>query len=152
MKIKKDNPEDINIYEHLEILALHSVSTKKDPSYTYRKICRWFSREFNTPLPQVIKLPVEFILQNYYEAQFESLRQDELFSLMRYHADPEYIEEVETSDDEFLRQIQEEEEAKALKLDKKEKKKTLEKQSYSENEALEKKAMTFEELDEDNER
>ncbi len=149
---KKDNSEEINVYEHLEILALHSVSTDKDPSYTYRKICRWFSREFNTSLPLVVKLPVEFVLQNYYESQFESLPPSELSNLMRYHADPEYTEEIETSDDEFLRQIEKEVEeankAKEVKL----KKEQLAKQSYDESKDLDNKVMKFEDLDENNER
>ncbi len=150
MTNKKDSPEEINVYEQLEILALHSVSTDKDPSYTYRKICRWFSREFNTPLPQVVNLPVEFLLQNYYETQFESLKEEDLFNMMRHHADPEHVEELEQSDDDFFEQIQREEEAKALKLKEKEEIKPSEKQSYSEDDSPEK-TMTFKELDEKNE-
>ena len=147
---KQNNLEESNVYEQLEILALHSVSTKKDPSYTYRKICRWFSKEFNTSLPQVIKLPVEFVLQNYYESQFESLPEKNLFNMMRHHADPDYVEDLEADDDEFIRQIEEEErlkeEAKEVKL----KKELVKKQSNIEDNPPEN-IMKFEDLDENNE-
>ena len=150
----KDSSKHIDVYEHLEVLALHSVSTGKDPSYVYRKICRWFSREFHTPLPQVIKLPVEFVLQNYYEYQFESLQEEELFKIMRYHADPDYVETQKSDDDEFFRQVQEEVEkvnkAKTVKLQENETKDGLEKQSYSEEENPER-TVTFKDLDEKNE-
>ena len=152
---KKDNSEDINIYEYLEILALHSVSTDKDSSYVYRKICRWFSRSFHTPLPQVIDLPVEFVLQNYYEFQFENFKEEELIGIMRYHVDPDYVESVESDDDAFFQQIKEEaikaREAKEAKLKGKDKTVVSEKQSYDE-EDLDSHSMLFEDLDENNER
>ena len=152
---KKDNSEDINIYEYLEILALHSVSTDKDSSYVYRKICRWFSRSFHTPLPQVIDLPVEFVLQNYYEFQFENFKEEELIGIMRYHVDPDYVESVESDDDAFFQQIKEEaikaREAKEAKLKGKDKTEVSEKQSYDE-EDLDSHSMLFEDLDENNER
>lgn len=154
MKAKKDNLEEFNVYEHLEILALHSVSISRDPSYTYRKICRWFSREFNTSLPQVVNLPVEFVLQHYYEHQFEGLKEEDLFNMMRHHADPDYVESEESNDDEFFRQITEEaeaaEKAKEAKLKEKDKKKTPEQQSYNEDNPPEN-TMKFKDLDENNE-
>ena len=127
MKIKDNEKSIVNVYEHLEIIALRSVSTEKDAAYTYRKICRWFSREFSTSLPVVIKLPVEFILQHYYEDRFESLSEEELTNMMRHHADPDFVQETEQSDDDFLKQIEKEArkalEAKELELKKKESKK-----------------------------
>ena len=137
MKIKDNEKPIVNVYEHLEIIALRSVSTEKDAAYTYRKICRWFSREFNTSLPIVIKLPVEFILQHYYEDRFESLSEEELTNMMRHHADPDFVKDTEQSDDEFLIQIQEEAQkalaAKELEL----KKKAAEQQSNKDKESKE---------------
>ena len=43
----------------------------------YRKICRWFSRTFATPLMQVYDLPSDFVMQHYLEEQYEALTHDE---------------------------------------------------------------------------
>lgn len=43
----------------------------------YRKICRWFSRTFVTPLVEVYDLPSDFVLQHYLEDQYEALTHEE---------------------------------------------------------------------------
>lgn len=41
--------------------------------YNYRRICRWYSQRFNTPLYIVEGLPDEKVLQTFFECQFEDM-------------------------------------------------------------------------------
>ena len=56
----------------LRILAIQSV---EDPTYeqVYAKICRWYSREFHTPLPEVEKMAEEMVFKVYFEDKYQSL-------------------------------------------------------------------------------
>ena len=55
----------------LEILALKSVALK-DPEYFTRKVCRYYSEKFHTPLTEVYALPWAFIFTNYIEHIIET--------------------------------------------------------------------------------
>lgn len=41
--------------------------------YHYRRICRWYSKTFFTPLHQVMELEEEDVLQAFFESQFEDM-------------------------------------------------------------------------------
>lgn len=105
-----------------------------DPEYELRAIYRWYSRTFHTPLHQVAELPLDEVLQNYYEARFEELEAiepdekdpDQRSFLVRERDklaenDEERAErlraeaEDEELGDKFLRQVEREEDAKAKK-------------------------------------
>jgi len=58
------------------LAALRAV-IDPDTYADYRKICRWFSRTFNTPLLEVYDLSSDFVLQHYLEDQYEALEHDE---------------------------------------------------------------------------
>ena len=55
----------------LEILALKSVALK-DPEYFTRKVCRYYSEKFHTPLVEVYALPWAFVFTNYIEHIIET--------------------------------------------------------------------------------
>lgn len=61
--------------EELLVIKNTAIANVKNPTFEswYRSICRWFSREFNTPLKTVLDYSYEFVLQNYYEEQFHKL-------------------------------------------------------------------------------
>ena len=44
-----------------------------DPEYFYRHVFRWYSKEFHTPLNDVYDLPLDFVLQHYWEARYEAM-------------------------------------------------------------------------------
>ena len=46
--------------DQLELLALKSIALK-DPEYFNRKVCRYYSEKFHTPLAEVYKLPWAFV-------------------------------------------------------------------------------------------
>jgi len=58
----------------IEQIAFASV-INPDYDAEYRKICRWFSKEFHTPLPEVEEnLETSYILLHYFEHHFAKLR------------------------------------------------------------------------------
>lgn len=67
---------DISLSKALRILALKSV-LDPDVDYYYRKIFRWYSKEFHTPLHIVDDLPLEDVLQAYYESRYEDVNNDD---------------------------------------------------------------------------
>lgn len=63
----------MNVFQAIRVLSLRHVIKENDLDYTMRRIYRWYSKTFHTPLHVVEDLPVEFILQNYWEAQYEDM-------------------------------------------------------------------------------
>jgi uncharacterized membrane protein len=59
------------LIDQLEVLALKSVALK-DPEYFYRKVCRYYSEKFHTPLLEVQQLPWPFVFTNYLEHVIET--------------------------------------------------------------------------------
>lgn len=88
--------------------------------YHYRRLCRWYSMKFNTPLPQVMELPEEEVLQTFFETQFEDMSKAarRKLALEMTETDEEAKErqkkEAESSDDAFLKR-QEKQAAKEAK-------------------------------------
>lgn len=58
------------------ISALHSVE-HPDRDYLIRKILRWYSKTFHTPLADVEELPLDDIMQAYYENRVEEMSPEE---------------------------------------------------------------------------
>lgn len=63
--------------QSLQILALDAV-VRPDWEAAYRRICRWYSKNFCTPLHLVFTLPPDAVIQNYYEGLYEELEDEEL--------------------------------------------------------------------------
>lgn len=119
---------------YIQILALGAIEEPDGEAY-YRRICRWYSREFSTPLDTVINdISEKDVLLHYYEDMYYGLYHDESEEgQMRYfqlrsailRTDKNIVEEelTEEEDDqwaqEMVEQIRQEEEAlKAKKAQK----------------------------------
>lgn len=116
----------------IEQIALASVI---NPEYDaqYRRICRWFSKEFSTPLPEVEEnLETSYVLLHYFEHNFARLkesRDDSPAALSMWTdtynriIDPENYEASSAAEDreddewaeEMKREIEAEEEARKAK-------------------------------------
>lgn len=105
--------------------ARAALSVKKpDWEYSLRRIFRWYSTTFHTPLHQVEDLPIDHVLTNYYEAVFEALEPDkfeeEIQSLISppvdTDAEKENEDEANVDLEDFIREA--EEEARAARLQK----------------------------------
>jgi HEPN domain-containing protein len=67
----------LDYYKALRVLALAEV-IKDNPSaqYSLRRVFRWYSKEFHTPLHIVEELPTHDVLTHYYESHYEGLEDD----------------------------------------------------------------------------
>jgi hypothetical protein len=72
---------DIDLLKGLQITAVNAVEINGYEVW-YRYLCRWYSREFHTPLHDVLEMPEEYILSTYFE--------DKTYSL--YHSGTEDVE------------------------------------------------------------
>lgn len=127
----------------IRILAFCEVDNETFEAW-YRHICRWYSREFHTPLDKVLEMSEEYILQTYYEDIFYKLKssttgdnqeaqtqyneiKSSLIKESRPTDDSKTLSEIaEEEDDEWyqeeLARIQQETDAKSNKKDSKFKK------------------------------
>lgn len=71
----------MNLYDAIRTQALHAV-LRPDGDYLLRHIFRWYSMTFNTPLMDVYDLPIDFVLQHYYEMSFENLPEEERLAII----------------------------------------------------------------------
>lgn len=67
----------MSIWEDSRLLALKDVLTGT-AEYQHRRILRWYSRTFTTALHDVEQLPLEYVLQHYFESFWEKAEPDEL--------------------------------------------------------------------------
>jgi hypothetical protein len=89
-------------YKLAQIQALFDVANKTD-LYFFRKVCRWYSNQFHTPLHITETLPYPELLQHYYEYHFEQLPPNDLLNAII-----DYIPELaQAKEDEFLKWEQE---------------------------------------------
>ncbi len=102
----------------LEILALKSRE-KPDFESELRKIQRWFSKSFSTPLKEVENLDIHYLLQHKYEDFINSLADDDYIKYKNRLLWPERIEQIAAEDDDWIAKELENEQNK-LKEDKKE--------------------------------
>lgn len=89
----------MDIFRAIQILAAKSVRDN-DGEFKLRQIFRWYSKNFHTPLHLVEELPIEDVLQHYFEYVFSEMEPEEL---------QETISElIETQEDRLQRLINEE--------------------------------------------
>jgi hypothetical protein len=102
-------------YKEIESIALANVADP-DSDYIYRKICRWYSKTFYTPLHTVLnELTFSHVLQAYFEEGFEKMEDEDLKDEMLRTIDPDYDENEEEDIGEFINMIEDEEENKRMK-------------------------------------
>jgi hypothetical protein len=113
---------DLDLFKAIRLCAFGAVKNK-DSEYLLRYICRWYSREFSTPLAEVYDIPLEELLQHFFECRYEDMGDEELeaeAALLR-ETQAERLErearerEAAMADDEFFRQVKEEARQQALK-------------------------------------
>lgn len=98
--------------DKLELLAIKSVALR-DPEYFYRRVCRYYSQNFNTPLTEVHNLPWPFVFSNYLEHIVETNNDQE--SIYNLAIDICYPEKRVTEEEDLQRRIKEIEEEEAAK-------------------------------------
>ena len=105
--------------DQLEILALKAVALR-DPEYFQRKVCRYYSEKFHTPLMEVYELPWPFVFTNYLEHVIEvNNGTKEIYDLAVQVCYPEMVEEEEAAIQRRIKEIEEEEQRKREKHKKK---------------------------------
>lgn len=67
----------MSIWEDSRLLALKDVLVGT-AEYQHRRILRWYSRTFSTALHDVEQLPLEYVLQHYYESFWEKAEAEEI--------------------------------------------------------------------------
>jgi hypothetical protein len=58
-----------NVLKALRVIALNEADEKLFPAW-YKSLCRWYSREFHTPLAQVEDMAEETVIRTWYEDIF----------------------------------------------------------------------------------
>ena len=98
--------------EKLELLAIKSVALK-DPEYFYRRVCRYYSEKFHTPLRDVHDLPWAFVFTNYLEHLIEENNtQEGIYNLAIEVCYPERKMDEENEIQEWIKNIEKNEEEK----------------------------------------
>lgn len=102
----------------LEILALKSRE-KPDFESEMRKIQRWFSKSFSTPLKDVEQMDIHYLISHKYEDFINSLSEEDYVKYKAKLLYPEIIEKKEEEDDDWMDQeLKKELEAEQAKLKK----------------------------------
>lgn len=84
----------MNYYMALRLRAMRAVLTPDEDAHL-RRIFRWYSQTFHTPLHQVEELPVVDVLQAFYEDKYETMAEED--------REKELIELLETEEERALR-------------------------------------------------
>jgi hypothetical protein len=63
----------VNFVESIEKIAIQAV-TNPDYAFFVRQVCRWFSKQFSTPLNEVENYDLAYVLQHYFEEKYEALQ------------------------------------------------------------------------------
>jgi len=100
--------------EKLEVISIQELLLK-EPEYFARKVYRYYSKNFHTPLAEVYKLPWTFVFTHYLEHLVEQKQQSDIFDIAMEVCYPEYIEAEEEAIQRRIREIEEEEELKRQK-------------------------------------
>lgn len=93
----------VTIYEALQTQAICDILSQSD-LYFFRKVCRWYSQKFHTPLHQVLSGNVvgwDEVLLHYYESQMEGLSHNQLYDLAVSEYAPELADILEEENQEF---------------------------------------------------
>ncbi len=71
----------MSIIESIQKTAL-LAAIRPDGDAVLRNLFRWFSKTFHTPLADVEEMPIEYILQHYFESQYEELEDEDKHNLI----------------------------------------------------------------------
>ena len=97
-------------YTDWQINALNSVLLGNE-TYFYRKMCRYISQNFNIPLPEVEKMPVDYVLLHYFESTYEGYEEKELLKLAKELCAPDIASKEEEQIQAVIADLEKEQEA-----------------------------------------
>jgi len=99
--------DDVDYFSAVQLTALNNVlklKTDKKPSNEYyiRRILRYYSQKFYTPLHEVSHLPLHHVLQAYFEHMYEELEDADLddIRIELLKSEEQRLEERRAQDDE----------------------------------------------------
>jgi hypothetical protein len=100
-----------NVLRALRVIALNEADEKLFPAW-YKSLCRWYSREFHTPLVQVEDMSEDYVIRTWYEDIFWRLNsgtkeQKEKFDEIVFEVLAEESQQVKSD----VEQMQEEDDA-----------------------------------------
>jgi hypothetical protein len=105
---------DGQTFRALQILALEAVLSEEYEAL-YRRICRWYSREFSTPLVEVEKMLEETVLRTYFEDVYSTLKEsgdkgeEKLDEIVQdFLSSQDKSADAQAEDDEWAKQMNEE--------------------------------------------
>jgi hypothetical protein len=111
-----------DLLEEARLLAMRAVA-KPDGEYYVRRLCRWYSQTYATPLHVVeTEIPIEDVFMHYFESKYERMEEEEreieMDEILLTPAEREQrkvdAEAAKQADDDFLKEaIEEAEQAKA---------------------------------------
>lgn len=107
----------MNLKEVIDYSQIVAMADKLAPTETsiWITICRFFSKNYNTPLQDIIdgKVDPELVCYVYYADQLENLDEDEdlekMMDIVNGITDPAYRKAKEAELEEFIKDIEEEE-------------------------------------------
>lgn len=109
MSKSKEEFDDISA---IQLLALETQLHPTIDSY-FRKIARWFSSNFHTPLPEVEKMDFHYLLRHRFEYILETMSAEDLMKYKKSLIFKEELVEIEEEDEEWaqaeMKKLQEEE-------------------------------------------
>jgi hypothetical protein len=113
-------------FRNLQVIALRAAASGRpefisklepDGDYFIRKVFRWYSKEFSTPLHEVLELPLDDVLTHYWESQYEQMDDDEIVAAIKRLRETEEERKAREAkeqdavgaDEAWLRQVEQEE-------------------------------------------
>ena len=114
---------DGDLLKAIQITALHEIDQGSSEQW-YRYLCRWYSREFHTPLPQVEEMSPEEVFRVFFEDSLYNLKHSDneraeenwLEFKVKAVTPKEILEKIEQEDDdwaaEMLEKVKRDEEKK----------------------------------------
>lgn len=66
----------MDFFKAVRLIALKQVQDP-DRDYLVRKVHRWYSKTFSTPLAEVYDLPLEDVFQAYFEERYEDMSEED---------------------------------------------------------------------------
>lgn len=112
----------------LEALACVMVKDYAPPDFYMRRLARWYSRTFSTPLHEVEQLPTFLIMRAWAEEHYESMEEEERETERqklietdeerRHRLAKDTIDNIE--DDDWFKEIEQEEQAKIAERERRE--------------------------------
>ena len=109
----------VSIYEALQTEVISDILNQSDMNF-FRKVCRWYSTTFHTPLHIVMEcreVQWDEVLTHYYESQMEELGYNQVFDIATKEYIPELAAEFEEENKEFARALVKEQKATLKKAE-----------------------------------